>query len=87
MEINRVDPSFPIRPVRVLELAPPASFDDAPRDVVSISPQARLREQLRAAPDIRTDRVADLRRRIQNGSYDESAALGDTVKRLLGEIE
>ena len=86
MEINRVDPSFPIRPARAVDLTPPETTDASPRDSVSISPQARLREQLRAAPDIRTDRVADLRRRIQDGTYDEAASMGEAVTRLLGEI-
>jgi hypothetical protein len=87
MEINRVDPSFPIRPARSIDVTPPADSTETPRDVVSISPQARLRDQLRAAPDIRTDRVADLRRRIQAGTYDEAGAMGEAVRRLLGEFK
>ena len=86
MEINRVDPSFPIRPARALDLTPPSSSAPPPGDLVSISPQARLREQLRTAPDIRVDRVADLRRRIQGGIYDEAAVIGEAARRLLAEL-
>ncbi|MEK7467693.1 MAG: flagellar biosynthesis anti-sigma factor FlgM [Planctomycetota bacterium] len=85
MEINRVDPSFPIRPARARDLYPVAP-SELPADHLSISPQARLRDQLRAAPDIRGDRVADLRRRIQNGAYDEGAVMSEAVKRFLAEL-
>lgn len=86
MEINRVDPSFPIRPARTVDFTQADAASETPRDLVSISPQARLREQLRAAPDIRTDRVADLRRRIQTGTYDEAGALGEAARKLLDEL-
>lgn len=85
MEINRVDPLYPHRP-RMASSRPPAPSEDGPRDRVSISPQARLRAQLGAQPDIRTDRVDAIRKAIQAGTYDESRLLSQAVDRLLDEL-
>ncbi len=86
MEINRVDPAFPIRPSRSSDLFPTDSPQPAPGDSVSISPQARLREQLRAAPDIRADRVAALRRQIEAGTYDVDGLLRSALGKILDDL-
>ncbi len=86
MEINRVDPAYPHRPHRSSDFLHSDSLPPAPGNSASISPQARLREQLRGAPDIRADRVAALRLQIEAGTYDVDALLKSALDKLLDEI-
>ncbi|MCC6740973.1 MAG: flagellar biosynthesis anti-sigma factor FlgM [Planctomycetia bacterium] len=86
MEINRVDPSFPLRPRRTFDGLDPTSPSELPGDSVSISPQARLRQQLQGAPEIRAERVAEIRRRIESGTYDVDRLLGAALDRILDDL-
>lgn len=86
MEINRVDPAYPRRPHRSSDLFRTDAPTSAPGDSVSSSPQARLREQLRGAPDVRVDRVAALKLQIEAGTYDVDALLSSALDKLLDEI-
>jgi flagellar biosynthesis anti-sigma factor FlgM len=86
MEINRVDSLFPIRPGRSSAMPPSTPPSEGATDRVQISPQARLREQLRGAPDIRADRVAAIRKAIESGTYEEGANLRTAIERLLDEM-
>ncbi|MCE9584229.1 MAG: flagellar biosynthesis anti-sigma factor FlgM [Planctomycetes bacterium] len=86
MDINRVDGPFPLRPQRASALPPPPALSDGSTDRVQISPQARLKAQLRGVPDIRVDRVAAIRKAIENGTYDESQRLGAAIDRLMDEM-
>ncbi|HVU86746.1 MAG TPA: flagellar biosynthesis anti-sigma factor FlgM [Pirellulales bacterium] len=58
----------------------------ATADVVDISETGRLLEMAAQLPDIRSDRVAQLRAQIANGSYDTAEKLDLAVERLLDEI-
>ncbi len=58
----------------------------ATTDVVDISETGRLLEMAAQLPDIRSDRVAQLRAQIAQGSYDTAEKLDMAVERLLDEI-
>jgi len=61
--------------------------DSAPiRDEVDISDVARLVEQARHAPEIRSDLVETIRAKIAQQTYETPEKLGIAVERLLDEI-
>jgi len=55
-------------------------------DQLDISDAARMAERVGELPDIRADRVAELRSAILNGSYETQDKLSTAVSRLLDEI-
>jgi len=58
----------------------------APRDELQISDVGRFVDQTHSLPEIRADRVQDLRAALANGTYDIESKLDLTVSRLLDEI-
>ncbi len=55
-------------------------------DQVDISPQAEFLSLAHSLPEIRADRVADIRAQIANGSYDTEEKLNVALDRLLDEL-
>ncbi len=64
----------------------PASPTAVPADSVDISAAGRLLEMAAQLPEIRTDRVEQLRAEIAGGRYESSAKLDTAIERLLDEI-
>lgn len=58
----------------------------APRDELQLSEVGRLVEQSHTLPEIRLDRVQQLRTALADGTYDLESKLELTVSRLLDEI-
>ena len=56
-------------------------------DRVEISPIARLMSEVSALPDIRAERVAQVRAEIQAGTYITPEKLDIAVERLLEDIQ
>jgi negative regulator of flagellin synthesis FlgM len=71
--------------VRNTQAAAPAE-NASIQDSVEISDAARLVEQARDIPDIRQDRVNEIRQQIASGTYETEAKLNAAVDRLLDEI-
>ena len=65
---------------------------DAPRgdniniDQLDISPEADLVSRARELPEIRQDRVNDIRQQIASGAYETDAKLDAALDRLLDEL-
>lgn len=55
-------------------------------DQLDISEAGRMAERVAELPDIRADRVAELRTAILNGTYETHDRLSTAVERLLDEI-
>ena len=55
-------------------------------DQVDISPEADLISRVRDVPDVRADRVAEIRQQIEAGTYETAEKLDIAVGRLLDEI-
>lgn len=55
-------------------------------DEVSISPEADLVSQVHQMADIRTDRVAEIRAQIANGTYETDDKLNVALDNLLDEL-
>lgn len=55
-------------------------------DQLDISPQADLVAQTHNLPEIRADRVAQIKAQIQSGAYETSEKLDIALSRLLDEI-
>lgn len=55
-------------------------------DQLDISREADIASRLRDIPDIRADRVAELRAAIEAGTYETPDKLETAVSRLLNEI-
>ena len=64
-----------------------AAVDNTPVDQVDISPEAELVSQVNDLPEIRADRVAEIRAQIEAGTYETDEKLDVAVGRLLDEIE
>jgi len=63
-----------------------AVVDNSPVDQVDISAEAQLIDQVHELPDIRTDRVADIRAQIDAGIYETDEKLDVALGRMLDEI-
>ena len=57
-----------------------------PHDAVEFSSEANWLSQINNMPDIRADRVDDIRSQIQAGEYETDAKLEIALDRLLDEI-
>ncbi|HEX4132342.1 MAG TPA: flagellar biosynthesis anti-sigma factor FlgM [Pirellulales bacterium] len=55
-------------------------------DQIDISPEAQFLTQIGEMPDIRSDRVNQLRAQIASGNYETAAKLDAALERLLDEI-
>ena len=60
--------------------------DNTPVDQVDISAEADFVSQVNELPDIRADRVADIRAEIDAGVYETDEKLDIAVGRLLDEV-
>lgn len=81
----------PVRPAQVSPTQGPTqpapSGLEAPRDEVEISSAARMLEQLQNNPQVRAERLADIRAAIEAGTYETEDKLAAAVDRLLDEIQ
>ncbi len=66
--------------------APSVSSSSQVSDSLDISEAGQLAGRVADLPDIRADRVAELRAAIQNGTYETDAKLNTALDRLLDEI-
>lgn len=73
-------------PHRSTATAAPSAPSTQGVDQLDISPQADLINQVKDLPDIRADRVADIKARIAAGTYDTEKNLDIALSRLLDEI-
>lgn len=55
-------------------------------DQLDISPEADLVSRIHDLPEIRADRVAEIRAQIESGAYETEAKLDVALDRLLDEI-
>lgn len=56
-------------------------------DRVELSSFARYLAQLRQLPDVRLDRVQQVRQAIENGSYETTEKLDTAIDRLLDDLD
>lgn len=79
-----------VRPVQLssVQSTEPSSVSglESPRDEVSISSAARLLEQARIDPNVRAERLAEIRTAIANGTYETPAKLEAAVERMLDAV-
>ena len=78
----------PIQGARPADSAAEQRSLDAVQDAdqLDISPEADMISRLRDVPDIRADRVAEIRHQIEAGTYETSEKLDIAVGRLLDEL-
>lgn len=60
--------------------------DNTPVDQVDISPEADFVNQVHELPDMRMDRIADIRAQIESGAYETDEKLDIAIGNLLDEI-
>ena len=74
-------------PHRVKETAPQQPSESIHgADQLEISAEAEMISRIRDVPDIRADRVADIRQQIEAGTYDTNDKLEVAVGRLFDEM-
>ena len=85
---NQIHAAQPLNPPHRMTPAPATDGSYSPFEVdqLDISPEADFVAQARDLPDIREDRVADIRAQIANGTYETADKLDIAVSRLLDEI-
>ncbi len=71
--------------VRQSQSSPPSAYTSG-ADQLDISREADLVSRIREIPDIRADRVAEIRTAIENGTYETPDKLDIALDRLLDEI-
>jgi negative regulator of flagellin synthesis FlgM len=78
----------PVNPPHAARVSPPetATSGEPIQDELQISDAARLVDQVREMPDIRQDRVNEIRSQIAAGTYETDAKLEVALGRLLDEI-
>jgi len=92
MTIDRIGPVDPIQPGKKPERVNQAS--GSPKsDTISISSEAlekaellRIQELAAAAPDIRAERVAELKERINDPSYIDEKMISATADRMIDTL-
>ncbi len=55
-------------------------------DRVELSRHARLLEQLRSLPDVRSDLVEQVKRSIEDGTYETSEKIDAAIERLIEDL-
>ena len=73
-------------PQRLQATQAEAVVDNTPVDQLDISPEADFVSQVHDLPDVRADRVADIRAQIDAGIYETDEKLDVAIGRLLDEI-
>ncbi|MBI3096668.1 MAG: flagellar biosynthesis anti-sigma factor FlgM [Planctomycetes bacterium] len=84
---NGVSGSGPIQPKRrTPPAAAPDSVSRAGGDNVQISEVARLLSRLQSVPDVRSDRVAEVRAAIEKGDYETPDKIRTAVDRIFDDL-
>lgn len=84
---GRIDGPQSVRAPHHTRCVEPQSLDALHvMDQIDISPEAELVGRVGEVPDIRADRVAEIRAQIEAGNYETDAKLDIAVGRLLDEI-
>jgi hypothetical protein len=84
---GRIDGPQSVRGAHQARAVEPQSLDALHvTDQIDISPEAELVGRVGDIPDIRADRIAEIRAQIQAGVYETDAKLDVAVGRLLDEI-
>jgi negative regulator of flagellin synthesis FlgM len=78
--------SAPHRFAGVSPTAAPQARGFSGVDQLDISPEAELLSQVHNLPEVRQDRVNEIRAQIQAGTYDTDEKLDIALSRLLDEI-
>ena len=91
MEVNSaasVGGAQPINPVQnVSEAAKPTEATSvSPQDTVEISSAGRMLETLSQSPEIRPERLAQIKAEIEAGTYETPEKLDAALEKLLDEI-
>lgn len=74
-------------PHRTSPAKPPAEAGQtASTDQLDISPQADMVSRARELPEVRSERVAEIKAAIEGGTYDTAEKLDIALDRLLDEI-
>lgn len=73
-------------PQRLQATQTDAAVDNTPVDQVDISAEADFVSQVHDLPDVRADRIADVRAQIDAGIYETDEKLDVAIGRLLDEI-
>jgi flagellar biosynthesis anti-sigma factor FlgM len=64
----------------------PGRTHNTTNDRVELSEHARLLDRLRQVPDVRTDRVAEIREQIESGRYETEERLTVAIDRLIDDL-
>ncbi|ADV63156.1 Anti-sigma-28 factor FlgM family protein [Isosphaera pallida ATCC 43644] len=69
------------------ETTAPAATSQVPRDQVEISSLGQILEGIHRLPEIRFERVEEIRRQIAEGNYETPEKLEIALDRLLDELQ
>jgi negative regulator of flagellin synthesis FlgM len=87
--IGSLHGAFPVKPVSEAAAAKPAesTVPLAPQDEVEISSAARLMQDLEVDTDLRSERLAQIKAAIDDGTYETEDKLKIAVERLLESFD
>ncbi len=72
-------------PQKNQRITPSAPASSSPADRVEITDQARLVSEALALPEVRAERVAEVRKLIQSGRFETDARLEGALQKFLEE--
>ena len=92
MTIDRLGPIDPIQPGKRPDKA--GKVNESPRsDSISISSEAqekaellRIQEMAKAAPDVRLERIAELKEKINDPAYIDDKVINATANKLIDAL-
>ncbi len=85
--VGETQPVQPIRPKSAAGKAYEAQAQPSVSkpDEAEISDQARLFQKISSAPEVREDKVAELKKLIESGEYETDERIQGAIKRLIEE--
>lgn len=86
-----VQNSFPIKPTQSTSAPPVQKSTEAKpiatSDELEISSTGKMLEQLNQSPEIRAERLAQIKAAIQAGEYETSEKLENALLKMIAEVE
>jgi negative regulator of flagellin synthesis FlgM len=90
MRVNGIPSLQPLQPGNQTGTKPVQSVSSVrsaqPQDQLTLSPEALLASRIQQLPEIRNDKVAEIRAQIESGKYESAEKLDVALDRLLDEL-
>jgi flagellar biosynthesis anti-sigma factor FlgM len=86
---SSIQRAFPVKPAQTTSQGQPAQRArlEMPKDEVEISSVGKMLENLNQSPEIRAERLAQIKAEIADGTYDTDAKMSVALDRLMASLQ